>query len=77
MKFFTTPSSKNIIATLRIVTIEIPELTFLLILYFHGQSYLIFMASCILFYVSKLYLNQHKQNKYNSNDNGDNSIDKK
>ena len=35
MKFFTTPSSKNIIATLRIVTIEISELTFLLILYFH------------------------------------------
>ena len=38
MKFFTTPSSKNIIATLRIVTIEITELTFLLILYFHDQS---------------------------------------
>ena len=35
MKFFTTPSSKNIIATLRIVTIEISELTFLLILNFH------------------------------------------
>ena len=35
MTFFTTPSSKYIIATLRIVTIEIFELTFLLILYFH------------------------------------------
>ena len=31
----TTPISKNIIATLRIVTIEKSELTFLLILYFH------------------------------------------
>ena len=29
---------KNIIATLRIVIIERSELTFLLILYFHGQS---------------------------------------
>ena len=36
MKFFTTPNSKNIIATLRIVTIEKSELTFLLILYFHS-----------------------------------------
>ena len=35
MEFFTTPNSKNIIATLRIVTIEKSELTFLLILYFH------------------------------------------
>ena len=35
MKFFETPSSKNIIATLRIVTIEKSELTFLLKLYFH------------------------------------------
>ena len=31
-----TPNSKNIIATLRIVTIEKSELTFLLILYFRG-----------------------------------------
>ena len=30
MKFSKTPDSKNIIATLRIVTIEKPELTFLL-----------------------------------------------
>ena len=37
MKFFTTPNSKNIIATLRIVTIEKSELTFLLILYFHDE----------------------------------------
>ena len=37
MKFFTTSNSKNIIATLRMVTIEKSELTFLLILYFHGQ----------------------------------------
>ena len=35
MKFFTTPNSKNLIATLRIATLEGPELTFLLILYFH------------------------------------------
>ena len=36
MKFYTTPNSKNIIATLGIVTIEKSELTFLLIIYFHG-----------------------------------------
>ena len=36
MNFFTTPDSKNVIATLRIVTKERSELTFLLILYFHG-----------------------------------------
>ena len=36
MKFFTTPNSKNVIATLRIVTIEKSELTFLLVLYFYG-----------------------------------------
>ena len=35
MKFFTTPNSKNIIAILRIVTIEKSELTFFLTLYFH------------------------------------------
>ena len=40
MNFFTTPSSKNIIATLRIVTTEISELTFLLILYFHVAPHL-------------------------------------
>ena len=35
IKTFTTPISKNIIATLRIATIEKSELPFLLILYFH------------------------------------------
>ena len=35
MEFFTTPNSKNIIAILRIVTIEKSELTFFLTLYFH------------------------------------------
>ena len=38
MKFFTTPNSKNIIATLCIVTIEKAELTFLLILYSHDST---------------------------------------
>ena len=33
MKFFTTPNSKNIIAILRIVTLEKYELKFLLILF--------------------------------------------
>ena len=37
MKFFTTSNSKNIIATLGIVTIEKSELTFLLILYYHDN----------------------------------------
>ena len=36
MNFFTTPNSKNVIATLRIVTIEKSELTFLPVLYFYG-----------------------------------------
>ena len=36
MKFFATSCSKNIIATLHIVTIEKSELTFFLKLYFHG-----------------------------------------
>ena len=36
MKFFTTSNSKNVIATLGIVTTERSELTFLLILYFHA-----------------------------------------
>ena len=40
MKFFTTSNSKNIIATLRMVKIEKSELTFLVILYFHGQNHL-------------------------------------
>ena len=38
MEFFTTPNSKNLIATLRIVTIETSELTFLLILYLHDLT---------------------------------------
>ena len=37
IKIFTTPNSKKVIATLRIVTIEKSELTFLLILYFHDM----------------------------------------
>ena len=37
MKFFTTPNSKNIIATLYIVTIEKSELTFLLIHVQHAE----------------------------------------
>ena len=37
MELFTTPNSKNIIATLRIVTIDKSELTFLLTLYFHEE----------------------------------------
>ena len=41
MKFFTTPNSKSVIATLHIVTIEKSKLTFLLILYFHGPGTLI------------------------------------
>ena len=35
MKFFITPNSKNVIATLHIVTIEKPGVAFLLILYFY------------------------------------------
>ena len=38
MNFFATPNSKNIIATLRIVTIEKSELTLLLVLYFHSMN---------------------------------------
>ena len=45
MKFFTTPNSKNIIATLRIVTIKKSKLAFLLILYFHAFSYLLSATS--------------------------------
>ena len=37
MKFFKTPHPKNMIETLRIVTIEKPGLKFLLILKFHGK----------------------------------------
>ena len=62
MKFFTTPNSKNIIATLRIVTIEKSELAFLLILYFHGYSQVIRMLfvshSYVLIchpYVTRMY----------------------
>ena len=49
LKFFTTPSSKNIIATLRIVTIEKHELTFL-ILYFHALTQ---VFSCEICEISK------------------------
>ena len=38
MNFFATPNSKNIIATLHIVTIEKSELTLLLALYFHSMN---------------------------------------
>ena len=38
MESFTTPNSKNIYATLRIVTIEKSELTFLLISYFYAKT---------------------------------------
>ena len=55
MNFFTTPSSKNIIATLRIVKIEKCELTFLLVLYFYGftdqespKNFIAFSDKCIL-----------------------------
>ena len=40
MKFFTALNSKNIIATLRIVTIEKSELAFLLTLRFHEQRHI-------------------------------------
>ena len=38
MNFFTTPNSKNVIATLRIVKIEKSELTFLLVLCFYENK---------------------------------------
>ena len=38
MKLFTTLNLRSIIATLGIVIIEKSELTFLLILYFHGST---------------------------------------
>ena len=38
MKFFTTPNSKNIIATVHIVTTKNFELTFLLMLYSHDYT---------------------------------------
>ena len=38
MKFFTTPNSKNIIATVHIVTTKNFELAFLLMLYFHDYT---------------------------------------
>ena len=40
MEFFTAPNAKNIIATLRIVTIEKSELIFLLIFYVHVEMFL-------------------------------------
>ena len=47
-EIFLTPSSKNIIGTQRIVTIEMSELIFLLILYFHGKSFIFFYSqNCI------------------------------
>ena len=39
MEHFSTPKSINIIGTLRIVIIEIYELTFFLILNFHGKKH--------------------------------------
>ena len=39
MEFFTTPNSKNISATIRIVTVEKSEITFLLMLYFHAHGH--------------------------------------
>ena len=54
-EIFTIPNSKNIIATLRIVTIEKSELTFLLVLYFYGftdqespKNFIAFSDKCIL-----------------------------
>ena len=38
MEFSATPNSKNIIATLRIVTADKSELKFLLMLYFNASS---------------------------------------
>ena len=55
MIFFTTPNSKNIIPTLRIVKIEKSELTFLLILYFHVSRHLDHIAKGIDTY-SKMYV---------------------
>ena len=56
--FFTIPNSKNIIGTLRIVTIEKPKLTFLLILYPYYISYIIlhFHARFKMRLVEKLLL---------------------
>ena len=48
MNFFTSPNLKNIIATLRIVTIEKFELTFLLILCFHVQEISVYKEPCVL-----------------------------
>ena len=54
--FARTPNSKNIIETLRIVTIEICKLTFLLILYFHDSLYFsMFSASKSLFSESSYF----------------------
>ena len=54
MKCFTTPNSKNIIATLRIVTTEKSELTLLFILCFHA---FIFIGSHNQFEKLMLFLN--------------------
>ena len=54
--FARTPNSKNIIETLRIVTIEICKLTFLLILYFHDSLYFsMFSTSKSLFSESSYF----------------------
>ena len=54
--FARTPNSKNIIETLRIVTIEICKLTFLLILCFHDSLYFaMFSASKSLFSESSYF----------------------
>ena len=54
--FARTPNSKNIIETLRIVTIEICKLTVLLILYFHDSLYFsMFSASKSLFSESSYF----------------------
>ena len=53
MKFFTTPNSKNLIATLRIVTTEKFELIFLLMLYFHSflhADFLFDVPKCIFIF---------------------------
>ena len=52
MKFFTTPNSKNIISTLCIVTIEKPELTFLLMFYFYDNAKFLFHMVADRLYLS-------------------------
>ena len=70
---FVTPNSKNIIATLRIVTTEKSELAFLLILYFHDITQ-IRTTTCIVHFLHKtllatqlslcLFIFQTTQNKF-------------